>query len=101
MFNFVCEGRHSVSLLIAVAFQSASSSCISSVSSLEQRIFAYSCFVGNSKLIITYQHEFRRRFKIRRNDSVHGVVFIQKAYRKAKPPANPGKIPAPESVEKR
>lgn len=77
--------------------------------SLEQRMFAYDCFVRNGESVTTVQREFHRRFNVHRNDSVPARDTILRwvnnlrtggSIMKKKPPGPQRTVRTPENIEK-
>jgi len=75
----------------------------------EHRVFAYDSFVENNEFVTAVQHEFRRHFKIHRNDSVparNTILCWVKSLRtrgtlqNARPVGAPRTVRSQESVER-
>lgn len=76
---------------------------------LEQRVFAYDCFVRSGESVTAVQREFRRRFNIHRNDSVPTRDTILRwvhnlrtggSIMKKKPPGRQRTVRTQENVER-
>jgi hypothetical protein len=76
---------------------------------LEHRVFAYECFVKSGESVTSVQREFRRRFKIHRNDSVPSrntiLLWVNNlrsrgSLTKIKPPGAKITVRTPENVER-
>lgn len=76
---------------------------------LEQRVFAYDCFVRSGESVIAVQREFRRRFNVHRNDSVPARDTILRwvnnlrtggSIMKRKPPGRQRSVRTPENIER-
>lgn len=86
-----------------------SSAAIMEPWTLEQRIFAYDCFVKSGESVTAVQRQFRRRFNVNRNDSVPARDTILRwvnnlrtggSIMKKKPPGRQRTVRTGENVER-